>query len=661
MKSPFRSNRAARRSSASFGNGYFRSLRVENLESRELLTAVSMTDYEQLMLELVNRAREDPLAEVARNSNVGSLNEGLPAGTISSAPKQPLASVQELVDSGRLHAIDMLENDYFSHYTQPGNATPTDRAAAQGYSGSVGENIARSGSTGPIDHNDRTITAHENLFRSPGHRENLLRDSYEESGMSVEFGRYHNGTYDMNSIMVVQSFGYNSGNPYLTGVAFNDSVLDDDFYSVGESEAGITITAVNDSTGATFTTTTGVSGGYNVKLPAGSYTVTASGGSLSADMVVGNVVINSLNVKVDFDTSTAPEAAPEVFPQQDLLGFNTGEEFWVGRSDGERLSTAYYGDLPSSTTYGFVAEGDFNGDGIDDVVARADDRGTLYVVTVNGSTATPEVGVWGSLTTVTEWDIFVGDFNGDGLDDLMVRAASDGTFWQIQSTGTGFVNSYWGRFTNSVTWLNLEEGDYNGDGRSDIMGRAEDGTWWAAVSTGSSFVNSFWTRWSRTVEWYDVRVGDFNGDGMDDIAGRAGNRSWWVNRSVGDRFIAEYWGGWTSTVYWADVTVGDFDGDGRDDIAGRANGQWWLAMSNGAQFGNQLWGYWTTGTTWHDVSRIDINADGRDDIIGRAANGQWWVFESNGVKFVGRLAATWSPGATWSHVLIGNFYEAPAV
>ena len=123
MKLPFRSIFAARHASAKPDKGYRRCLRVESLENRELLTAVSLTDYEQLMLELVNRAREDPLAEVARNSNVGSLNEGLAGGTISSAPKQPLASVQELVDAGRLHAIDMLENDYFSHYTEPGNAT----------------------------------------------------------------------------------------------------------------------------------------------------------------------------------------------------------------------------------------------------------------------------------------------------------------------------------------------------------------------------------------------------------------------------------------------------------------------------------------------------------------------------------------------------------
>ena len=117
-------------------------LQVEGLESRQMLTAVVQTEFEQLLLELVNRARMDPLAEVARNPAVSDLNQGLSANTISATPKQPLAAIQALVDAAGAHANDMLEKNYFSHYSQPVRMTPTDRAAAHGYSGSVGENIA---------------------------------------------------------------------------------------------------------------------------------------------------------------------------------------------------------------------------------------------------------------------------------------------------------------------------------------------------------------------------------------------------------------------------------------------------------------------------------------------------------------------------------------
>ena len=54
---------------------------------------------EQLMLELVNRARMNPAAEAARFGV--ALNQGLPAGTISSAPKQVLAMNDFLVTAAR--------------------------------------------------------------------------------------------------------------------------------------------------------------------------------------------------------------------------------------------------------------------------------------------------------------------------------------------------------------------------------------------------------------------------------------------------------------------------------------------------------------------------------------------------------------------------------
>jgi hypothetical protein len=58
--------------------------RVERLEPRQLMSAVAPTDYEQYMLELLNRARANPAAEAARHGI--DLNEGLPAGTISTTP-----------------------------------------------------------------------------------------------------------------------------------------------------------------------------------------------------------------------------------------------------------------------------------------------------------------------------------------------------------------------------------------------------------------------------------------------------------------------------------------------------------------------------------------------------------------------------------------------
>ena len=103
---------------------------VEALEARQVFAAVFPTDVEQYLVELINRARANPAAEAARFGI--DLNEGLPAGTISTAPKPPLAVNPFLTDAARGHSQWMLDHDVFSH-TGAGGSTPTQRMQAAGY------------------------------------------------------------------------------------------------------------------------------------------------------------------------------------------------------------------------------------------------------------------------------------------------------------------------------------------------------------------------------------------------------------------------------------------------------------------------------------------------------------------------------------------------
>ena len=67
--------------------------KIDPLEIRLLLTAPTLTDSEQYMLELINRARANPAAEATRYG-IGLNDDVLPADTISTSPKQPLAPQQ---------------------------------------------------------------------------------------------------------------------------------------------------------------------------------------------------------------------------------------------------------------------------------------------------------------------------------------------------------------------------------------------------------------------------------------------------------------------------------------------------------------------------------------------------------------------------------------
>jgi len=284
--------------------------RIEALESRRLFTAVFPTNAEQYMLELVNRARANPSAEAAMDGI--ALNEGLPAGTISAAAKQPLAFNPFLIDSARKHSHWMNVNNTFSHFESATN-DPTTRMKAAGYtftgSWGDGENIAEVAGI-PAPALNPTVLKEENgLFIDKtepgrGHRTNILDPSFKEIGIGLDEGPFKvNGT-TYTAVMATQDFAYSGTGSFLTGVVYKDANKNK-FYDPGEGLGGVTIKAVRSTDHATFSTTAWASGGYTLKLGGGTYTVTASGGAFGT-AVSGKVTIGALNVEADFNPAPPP-------------------------------------------------------------------------------------------------------------------------------------------------------------------------------------------------------------------------------------------------------------------------------------------------------------------------------------------------------------------
>lgn len=289
----------------------------EPLEPRALLAITYPSADEQLLVELINRGRADPAAEAARYGI--ALNEGVASGnTISVAPKQPLAINLNLTSAARGHSVWMIDNDVFSH-TGAGGSSSHQRMVASGYTFTGdwgnGENVAYSGSTGAIDVTDRTAELHENLFvdtnyPNRAHRVNQMNPAHREIGAGVHSGRFFTQGAQFNAVMATEDFARSGTNVFLTGVAYSDAVVNDDFYTVGEGVGGLAITAVRAGDNATFTTTTWSSGGYSLALPAGTYTVTSNNSSaMGGEIVHQAVVIAEQNVKRDF----RPEMAVDSF------------------------------------------------------------------------------------------------------------------------------------------------------------------------------------------------------------------------------------------------------------------------------------------------------------------------------------------------------------
>ncbi|PZX18800.1 Cysteine-rich secretory protein family protein [Palleronia aestuarii] len=142
------------------------------------------SDLETYMLELVNETRSE---------------NGL----------DPLSIDPTLNDAAEYHAEWMLETDTFAHEGADGS-TSTDRIRDAGYAlegdWSTGENVAWQSERGEPGLVDDVEALHAALMKSPGHRANILSDTFDEIGIGIETGDFtaETGTYD--SVMVAQSF-----------------------------------------------------------------------------------------------------------------------------------------------------------------------------------------------------------------------------------------------------------------------------------------------------------------------------------------------------------------------------------------------------------------------------------------------------------------------
>lgn len=252
---------------------------------------MAITAAEQLLIELINRARLDPAGEAARAGI--ALDAGLPAGLLTAEARQPLAGNPHLAAAAAGHAAWMLAADVFSH-TGSGGSTPAQRMAAAGYalagSWTAGENIAWSGTTGSVDPVAAILQHHRGLFESPGHRLNILDGAFREIGVGQELGPFSTGGRAWNASMLAEKFAASGGAAFVTGVVIADRD-GDRFYDPGEGLAGARVAAAGAATA------TAAAGGYALAVARGgpvAVTVTLDGTArtVALDLSAGNVKLD---------------------------------------------------------------------------------------------------------------------------------------------------------------------------------------------------------------------------------------------------------------------------------------------------------------------------------------------------------------------------------
>ena len=298
--------------------------------------------------------------------------------------------------------------------------------------------------------------------------------------------------------------------------------------------------------------------------------------------------------------------------RSDVIWLNTLDNSltnWLGQSDGRFVSNfanAYH-------HWGFpwlpMGVGDFNGDGRDDILWRGPDYAvTNWLAQPSGGFASNFENAFGQVSP--GWDVRgIGDFNGDGRDDILWQGVGGQiTNWLGQPSG-GFASN----FENAThhaghDWLIAGTGDFNGDGRGDVLWRNGDTgavTNWLGQAAGgfvSNFGNSY-AEVDHSTGWRIAGTGDFNGDGRDDILWRNVNGD--VTNCLG-QVDGSFVGNFANAAHhagtdWSLAGIGDYNGDGRDDILWQSiDGDVtnWLAQATGGFVSNSanFWG--NVGDAW---------------------------------------------------------------
>ena len=258
-------------------------------------------------------------------------------------------------------------------------------------------------------------------------------------------------------------------------------------------------------------------------------------------------------------------------------------------------------NLQRSSEMPVYATGDFNNDGKGDILfIEKGHNANKYPVSIVGfksGISLYSVTFDLTLSSIPE-KIFVSDFNGNGLEDMMVVYDGGYTiFWNQGNgiTGTTFSDAKKTMGTNVYNVWMMRSGDFNGDGLLDIlMNSTGESSWYFALNNGNGtftksqactlglYDQSFT---SKDDSRFDCFIYDFDLDGKSDVV---------ITKAMYDKKSAIFQGSWgefnKTYTYWMHSTgsaltivrsatsnrdedalssrylVGDFNGDGQMEL-----------------------------------------------------------------------------------------------
>jgi len=270
---------------------------------------------------------------------------------------------------------------------------------------------------------------------------------------------------------------------------------------------------------------------------------------------------------------------------------STGRNRWythIGFPNGSLSFDPQSGVIPEGNiNNGVLFAGDWNGDGFTDLMwYRSSSGDNRWYMNNRSTTAAPSFTEYvapifpGAINGGT---LHFGDWNGDGRTDVLWYESSTGRNRWFHNLGTDTGTLVFSPYSAPIPQgdINigiLHVGDWDGDGLTDLMwfrSTSGDNRWYVNRSNGLNTLS--FTSYVAPIAAGDLNngnlhFGDWNGDGVTDVLWyrpSAGLNNWYVNKGVSASSIA--FSKYSDPIASADINngdlhLGDWNGDGGTDV-----------------------------------------------------------------------------------------------
>lgn len=407
-----------------------------------------------------------------------------------------------------------------------------------------------------------------------------------EEGANVSFTSKVNFDFDLTvrtteDVALINNYGIISSGEKATYSILIKADQSKGSYNLADGASGfansVTVKVNGEAIGKVLTVSSSTSSDF-FRIGKMKYTLTNNGGDL-------DFTIRKAKVRQDFDGDGISDIIFQKNDDHQVGYWMNGTTDWQGNGQ------------PQPSDWVIAGGYDMNGDEKADLVmiGNTEVNGVkgAYIGYYEGGVT--DAASWKNIGYLTnsdniQWNIKVGNITGnEGKNSIIWHAAELGALG-IWSDGTDSWISLGSGFDSN--WTMLGVGDFNGDGKDDILFSYADGFYTTDIDGNFQSLGTAGSGWSVAA------IGDFSGDDKDDLI--------LFNQETGsvmkfENGSAEKWSslGQLDPSDWTIVGAGDYDGDSRADLLVRQNSTGSLGYYEGGDFnkwhaiGNGVDSQWT--------------------------------------------------------------------